>query len=150
MAEFKDLENVDYKFSNEYGLTYITHYTFQHVLGIMSDLRHDKKINTSEYHTLRNIFKHYYDNSIKIKQLDEMQPRTVAQKFIGKRKIRLFIFSRDGNKCLKCKGADNLTIDHIVPVSKGGVNSLFNLQTLCKSCNSIKKATYKDYRHGGR
>ena len=43
-----------------------------------------------------------------------------------------------------CKGCNihfnfqNLTIDHIVPQSKGGGDSPENLQLLCNSCNSIK------------
>lgn len=32
-----------------------------------------------------------------------------------------------------------LTIDHIVPLSKGGKNGLYNLQVCCNKCN-MKKA----------
>jgi len=31
-----------------------------------------------------------------------------------------------------------LTIDHIVPKSKGGVNTIINFQTMCKICNEMK------------
>lgn len=31
-----------------------------------------------------------------------------------------------------------ITIDHIVPKSKGGVNKIINYQTMCKLCNEIK------------
>lgn len=44
-----------------------------------------------------------------------------------------------GNMCLFCKAMGKLTIDHIIPVSKGGTNSIDNLQPLCLSCN-IKKS----------
>lgn len=50
------------------------------------------------------------------------------------------IFSRDGNRCKHCGATDNLTIDHITPVSKGGSDNPENLQTLCRSCNSKKGA----------
>ena len=42
-----------------------------------------------------------------------------------------------GKPCVKCgKPAD--TIDHIVPVSRGGTNDTSNLQPLCRSCNQHK------------
>jgi len=37
-------------------------------------------------------------------------------------------------------GASVITVDHIVPISKGGINSIQNLQPLCYSCNSKKGA----------
>ncbi len=49
------------------------------------------------------------------------------------------IFERDGHRCVACGSLDNLTLDHIVPISKGGSDTEDNLQTLCKSCNSRKK-----------
>lgn len=40
--------------------------------------------------------------------------------------------------CATCAQAKPLTIDHIVPVSKGGTNDLGNLQLLCRPCNTSK------------
>lgn len=31
-----------------------------------------------------------------------------------------------------------ITIDHIIPKSKGGVNKMINFQTMCKLCNEMK------------
>lgn len=31
-----------------------------------------------------------------------------------------------------------LTIDHIVPISKGGKHGLYNLQVCCNECNKLK------------
>lgn len=41
-------------------------------------------------------------------------------------------------QCVHCNCKENLTIDHIIPVSKGGKDDIENLQILCKSCNSKK------------
>ncbi len=48
------------------------------------------------------------------------------------------VWERDNFTCRKCGSRKNLEIDHIFPVSKGGDNTIENLQTLCKSCNSKK------------
>jgi hypothetical protein len=56
------------------------------------------------------------------------------------------VFERDNNSCLRCGSTENLSIDHIKPLASGGDNSINNLQTLCKSCNSSKGNSIKDYR----
>jgi 5-methylcytosine-specific restriction endonuclease McrA len=48
------------------------------------------------------------------------------------------IFKRDNNECVYCGSKRNLTIDHIMPRSRGGKNTWSNLVTCCSNCN-IKK-----------
>ena len=69
--------------------------------------------------------------------------------------LREFIFSKTNGKCSYC-GAEAEEVDHIVPRSKGGTNSTFNLTPACKSCNKLKsklslkefgKIMNKDYSH---
>jgi hypothetical protein len=48
------------------------------------------------------------------------------------------ILARDRHRCVKCGAGIRLSIDHVVPVSKGGTNDDANLQTLCKKCNCKK------------
>jgi 5-methylcytosine-specific restriction endonuclease McrA len=52
--------------------------------------------------------------------------------------LRSLIFLRDGNCCKKCGAVDDLTIDHILPKSRGGGHDPSNLQTLCRKCNELK------------
>lgn len=54
--------------------------------------------------------------------------------------VRWQVWERDNFTCQACGAREYLTIDHIVPVSKGGANQPDNYQTLCGSCNSRKKA----------
>lgn len=50
-----------------------------------------------------------------------------------------------GNACLRCN-SENVTVDHIVPLTLDGTNTIANLQPLCKSCNSSKNNKAIDYR----
>lgn len=56
-----------------------------------------------------------------------------------------------GNRCLCCGVSgevQTLATDHIVPLSRGGANTIDNIQPLCKSCNSRKGTKTIDYRVG--
>ena len=53
--------------------------------------------------------------------------------------MRQRIFERDEYKCQDCGAVDNLSIDHITPVSKGGATEDENLEVLCIPCNSRKR-----------
>ncbi len=57
---------------------------------------------------------------------------------IDRRNIRPHIFERDGNRCVYCGATERLSIDHKVPLSKGGTSETRNLVTACHSCNSAK------------
>ena len=51
------------------------------------------------------------------------------------------------HRCARCGEKKKLTVDHVVPLSKGGSNYIDNIQPLCSSCNSSKGAKRKDYRN---
>lgn len=60
------------------------------------------------------------------------------KKTVITRKLSLQVFDRDGYQCLSCGCRSDLTVDHVMPESKGGPTEINNLQTLCRSCNSKK------------
>jgi hypothetical protein len=52
--------------------------------------------------------------------------------------IKVSVWRRDGGKCVTCDSRNNLEYDHIIPVSKGGSNTLRNIELLCEACNRRK------------
>lgn len=56
-----------------------------------------------------------------------------------------------GDRCMnpECRTSDApLTIDHVVPISKGGMNTMDNVQILCARCNEAKgNRSEADYRN---
>lgn len=71
------------------------------------------------------------------KKYPKQEPR-YKRKPIPRKKV-IQILSRDNCECRNCKAKEDLAIDHIIPISKGGTNNDNNLQVLCKSCNSSKR-----------
>jgi 5-methylcytosine-specific restriction endonuclease McrA len=59
-----------------------------------------------------------------------------------RRKItRRAVFARDRWTCQYCGSRGNLTVDHVVPRSKGGMSSWDNIVTSCAPCNRRKGDT---------
>lgn len=60
----------------------------------------------------------------------------------GRRKIpddvQIFVWNRDGGRCVKCGSNEKLAFDHIIPHSLGGSDTRRNLQILCDDCNLRK------------
>ena len=57
------------------------------------------------------------------------------------------IFKRDNNQCQYCGVSQDLTLDHLIPRSKGGKSSWNNLVSACKKCNA-KKGDYTPEQAG--
>ena len=56
-----------------------------------------------------------------------------------RRKItRRAVFARDGWTCQYCGARSNLTVDHVIPRSKGGTSSWDNIVASCAPCNRRK------------
>ncbi|HEY9643395.1 MAG TPA: HNH endonuclease [Coleofasciculaceae cyanobacterium] len=48
------------------------------------------------------------------------------------------LLRRDNHTCQYCGSTRNLTIDHLIPRSKGGLHTWDNVVTACGTCNSQK------------
>lgn len=73
--------------------------------------------------------------------LERTQRRLERIKLAGgyiRLEVRRRVFARDGFRCLHCGSVRQLSIDHDIPISKGGTNDESNLRTLCTPCNSSK------------
>ena len=81
---------------------------------------------------LKKSLDHHEDERAKKKR------RTEASRYTADPEIREKIFERDGKICNQCGASNNLTLDHIKPVSRNGEDAEDNLQVLRSSCNSKK------------
>lgn len=114
---------------------YFPVYTFQYVsAGGNSSIKCDIKLNIDNLENL--IF--YLNDLIKFRKSIQGQRALMTSSL--REKIKL----RDNFCCKKCslsiRDEKNLLleIDHIIPLSKGGITSENNLQTLCWRCNRTK------------
>jgi 5-methylcytosine-specific restriction endonuclease McrA len=57
---------------------------------------------------------------------------------------RVVVGYRCKGRCKRIfKSLDDLEVDHIKPISKGGTERISNLQLLCTRCNRLKGSTTK-------
>ena len=87
------------------------------------------------FRPMNNTFILSYDTHIK-KERDKARKLRSSQWW--KRK-------RSSGICHYCKNRfkpKELTMDHVIPLSKGGKSQKFNLVPCCKECNSIKSNSW--------
>jgi 5-methylcytosine-specific restriction endonuclease McrA len=96
----------------------------------------------------------YLNKAEMVAQAHDLCIHTISKTFAMPSIIRLFnyvnlpyrgvvltrhnVFKRDGGKCQYCGTHQDLTLDHVLPRSRGGKSSWENLVTACRSCNSRK------------
>lgn len=114
---------------------YFPVYTFQYVsAGGNSSSKCDIKLNVENLEKLI----YYLNDLIKFKNSVEGQRALMTSNLREKIKVR------DNYTCQICNLSTNdernllLEIDHVIPLSKGGITSEDNLQTLCWKCNRSK------------
>jgi 5-methylcytosine-specific restriction endonuclease McrA len=87
-----------------------------------------------------------YDEEIRGVSMSIQKPSVVRLKTYARqeRRVRFSrenVFRRDKYKCMYCGctgTAKTLTMDHVVPRSKGGTHTWDNVVTACERCNSLK------------
>lgn len=103
---------------------------------------------------------YYTQNKNKRKEIQQRYNRTIKGRISAIKRIRrrkqyvmqlsaiewIQILERYNYACLCCGTQENITIDHITPLSLGGTDTIDNIQPLCKSCNSKKGISTTDYR----
>jgi 5-methylcytosine-specific restriction endonuclease McrA len=57
----------------------------------------------------------------------------------------LALVLESGGRCLRC-GEPDPTVDHVIPLTLDGSNTIENVQVLCAPCNSEKGDEITDYR----
>lgn len=112
-----------------------------------------KRYREANRQKVKEVLREYRDlNAEKIKEYKrkyrENNPEVIRQHHLNRRVKKaknesFFVLKKEIRKlmsspCVNCGSTDNPTIDHIIPVSRGGRNSIGNYQTLCKSCNCSK------------
>lgn len=79
------------------------------------------------------------------KEIDARRGSSSARGYGARwQKLREIVLSRDKYLCQECKKLGRLAlasdVDHIIPKSKGGIDEMENLQSLCHRCHSSKTA----------
>ena len=67
--------------------------------------------------------------------------RYIDENFFSLPCTRKNVLTRDEHQCQYCGNhfrESELTIDHVIPRSKGGTNSWDNVVTACRACNQLK------------
>jgi len=54
--------------------------------------------------------------------------------------VKMRVWRRDRGACVECSAREHIEYDHIIPISKGGADTVRNLQLLCGACNRTKAA----------
>jgi HNH endonuclease len=60
--------------------------------------------------------------------------------------VKIAVSARDGGRCRQCGSTHELHFDHVIPLSRGGTNSVANIQLLCGVCNRAKGAKWSGDR----
>jgi hypothetical protein len=70
-----------------------------------------------------------------IARVTQNEPPSAEKRLPIPNDVKMYVWQRDGGRCVKCGSQQNLEYDHIIPIAKGGSNTARNIQLLCEHCN---------------
>ena len=83
--------------------------------------------------------RHYRENKIQYYNSNMKRMKTENALLPLKKEDWDFSLSFFDHKCAYCGNGNNITLDHVVPISRGGTNRRSNIVPACSSCNSGKR-----------
>ena len=119
--------------------------------------RHKKDYQNSKDYNIKWARKHRSENyeqrleierKSRFKNKEKLRPSKNARQRIRNRVIQggtYLILDKELRKiynspCFNCGSMKDQSLDHIIPISRGGSHSVGNIMTLCLPCNISKKA----------
>lgn len=129
------------QFDNQFEIDYVEYDRMIASLETVSSI-----VNMSDSDYRRAKFEIERQHNRFLSHFGKIELRNAASAHTSNPKVRAAVFEKYGNICLACGSAENIQIDHVLPVSKGGLNVIENYQPLCRSCNAKKSDKVIDYR----
>lgn len=116
--------------------------------------------NNKEKHT-EGVYRWRKNNPDKVAKIDRRYLESHREKIYlknNKRRVKIkesafLVLDKEirrlySGNCIHCGSSERITMDHLIPVSRGGRHSIGNLAPMCKSCNSRKgKRLYAEWRY---
>ena len=99
------------------------------MLVFMNKVEMVSSFNGSKFHTV--------DKEFSIPAVVRLQ-NYINVPYRGVELTRSNVFKRDAHQCQYCGSEKDLSIDHVMPRSRGGGSNWKNLVTACKPCNARK------------
>lgn len=100
------------------------------VVLLLKDKAEAVELSTTAFHSERHSFR--------VPLVIRLRSYVSVPRAASKRISRRAVFARDNHRCQYCGSERHLTVDHIVPRSRGGGDSWENVVTSCAPCN-LKK-----------
>lgn len=76
--------------------------------------------------------------SVHTTTIKKKYPEAITPNSPNSKELLVWFLEQKGIPCYWC-GQPSNSIDHIVPLSRGGIHELFNMKCICNECNLMKR-----------